>query len=184
MIVSNAEIVSISTSMTKTGLILLGSIAFVIAGIWIIYLSRSKSSSILVFLLSLLGFVSISFFGICGLYSLTRLFDTQPGLVLDSEGIIDRYSAVSMGRISWQDIRRIDITNVESQRFLTFYTTNPQKYLQRGEFVQRKMNALNYKLYGSPIHIASNSLKISFGELTDLVFRYYDRYGLDSQNRV
>ena len=182
MIVSDGEIVSIPTSMTKTGLTLLGSIAFVIAGIWIIYLSRSESSNILVFLLSSLGFVNISFLGICGLYSLTRLFNTQPGLVLDSEGIIDRYSAI--GRISWQDVRKIDVTRVENQRFLTLYTTNPQKYLQRGGFVQRQMNTLNYKFYGSPIHIASNSLKISFGELTDLVFRYYERYGLDIQNRI
>ena len=180
MIVSDGEIVSIPTSKLKTGLMLLGSIAFVIAGIWIIYLSRSESSSILVFSLSLLGFVSIVFFGICGLYSLTRLFDTQAGLVLDSEGIIDRSSGVSVGRILWQDVRKIDVTRIENQRFLTFYPTNPQKYLQRGGFVQRQMNALNYKLYGSPIHIASNSLKIGFGELTDLVFQYYERYGLDS----
>ena len=73
---------------------------------------------------------------------------------------------------------------MESQKFLTFYAINPQVYLQRGGFLQRQMNALNYKFYGSPIHITSNSLRISFGELTDLVFQYYDLYGLDSQNRV
>ena len=90
MIVSNGDIISIPTSKIKTSLILLCSIAFVVAGIWIIHLSRSESSTILIFSLLLFGFISISFFGICGLYGLIRLFDTQPGLVLDSEGIIDR----------------------------------------------------------------------------------------------
>lgn len=184
MVASNGEIVSIPTSKLKTSLILLGSIAFVITGIWLLFVSRSEQSSILIFSVSFIGLASIIFFGICGLYSLTRLFDTQPGLVIDSEGIIDRSSAVSVGRILWRDLRRIDVTRIQNQKFLTFYVINPQKYLQRGGFLQRQMNALNYKLYGSPIHIASNSLKISFGELTNLVFQYYDQYGLDSQNRI
>ena len=183
MVVSEGEIVSIPTSKTKTSLMLLCSIAFVVVGIWLLFVSLSGSSIILIFLVSLISFASIVFFGICGIYSLIRLFDTQPGLVLDSEGIIDRSSAVSVGRILWQDLVKIDVIKVENQRFLTFYTANPQKYLQRGGFLQRQMNALNYKLYGSPIHIASNSLKIGFGELSDLVFQYYAQYGLDSQNR-
>lgn len=91
MIVSDGEIVSIPTSKTKTSLMLLvASIAFVIAGIWLLFISLCESLIILIFLLSFTGFVSIVFFGACGLSSLIRLFDTQPGLVLDSEGIIDR----------------------------------------------------------------------------------------------
>ena len=178
MVASDGDLVSIPTSKSKTSLILLASIGFVIAGIWLLYVSRYEPSRIVSFFVFLIGFASISFFGICGVYSLIRLFDTQPGLVLDSEGIIDRSSAVSLGRVSWRDLRRIDVTRIQNQKFLTFYLKNAQKYLQRGGFLQRQMNTLNYKFYGSPIHISSNSLKISFGELTNLVFQYYDQYGV------
>ena len=175
MVLSRDEVVTIYTSKFKLLTILLLSLGFVVLGVWMLYMSRFETA-ITLFLLRIIGLASIVFFGLCGLYPAIKLFDTQPRLVLDSVGIIDRSSAVSVGRIPWQDIRKIDITQVERQKFLTFYVIEPQRYVQRGNFLQRQMNALNYKLYGSPIQISSASLKISFGELNNLVLEYHHRY--------
>ena len=182
MVSLHDEAISIYTSNTKTFLMLLCSIGFVAIGIWILRIPKTVIYESI--FANIIGLSSIVFFGLCGLCFASILFDRQPRLILDSTGIIDRSSTVSSGRILWSDIKSIDVTQVQDQRFLTFYVTNPQRYLQRGGFLKRQMKALNYKYYGSPVHITSNSLKISFGELTDLIFQYYDRYALDSQNRV
>lgn len=176
---SGSEVVRIKTSKLKITLLLLGCIGFVVAGIFMLYEARSASVADAIFL-NTFGFLGVSFFGLCGYYGFIKLFDTQPGLILDSIGITDRSNAVAMGRIAWQDIRRISILHVEGQRFLTLHMRNPQQYLQRGNFLQRQANKLSDRFYGSPVHIAAGTLKISFGELTDLVFRYHERYGSNS----
>ena len=180
MVSLHDKVISICTSKTKTVLILLICVSFVVIGIWILRLPHvAIFESIFA---TIIGFTSVSFFSLCGFYCVTRLFDNRPRLILDSTGIIDRSSAISAGRILWQDIRRIDVTQVGSQRFLTFYVTNPRRYLQRGGFFERQMKALNYKFYGSPIHISTSSLQISFGEFSNLVFEYYDRYSSNDFN--
>ena len=178
MVLPEDRVLSISVSKFKLVLLLLGAIGLVASAIWIFYLSGYEPVYISIWVRSVSLFC-IVFFGLCGLYSIKKLFNTHPGLVLDSAGIIDNSSAVSVGRISWQDLEGINITWIQGQRFITLYVTNPQKYLQRGGFFKRQMNALNYRFYGSPIHISANTLNISFGELIDLVSQYYERY-LDS----
>ena len=181
MISSPNDVVTIYTSKLKSLGIIFLSLCFVVAGVWMLYMSRFEAANTS-FLLRIIGLASIIFFGFCGLYPAIKLFDTRPGLVLDSVGIIDRSSAVSVGRVPWQDIHRIDVTQVENQRFLTFYVRDPERYVQRGNWIQRRMNALNYKYYGSPVQISSLSLKISFGELNSLVLEYQHRYASNNFN--
>src|SRR5437764_14021730 len=45
----------------------------------------------------------ILFFGLGSIYGWRKLFDTAPGLIIDSEGLIDNASAISAGRIPWSD---------------------------------------------------------------------------------
>ena len=179
MVSSNDEVVTIYTSKLKiTGLLLI-SLGFVAIGAWLLYLSRFEIIGAS-FLLHLVSFSSIAFFGLCGLVFAIQLFNTRPSLVVDPIGIIDRSSAVSAGRVPWQDICEISITQVENQRCLTFYVIDPQKYIQRGNWLQQRAKNLNYKLYGSPIYISANTLKISLGELHSLVLNYHHRYAVNN----
>lgn len=175
MVLPENRVVSIPVSKFKLVLLLLGAVGCVASAIWIFYLSRYEPVHILI-LVRTVSLFCIIFFGLCGLYSTKKLLNSNPGLVLDSAGIIDNSGAVSVGRISWQDLEGINITWIQGQRFITLYVTDPQKYLQRGGFLKRQVNALNYKLYSSPIHISANTLNISFNELIDLVSQYYERY--------
>ena len=176
MTLLNDSVVHIPTSKLKVVLILLGCIGFVAAGIFMLYMARSEPIAIAIFA-KVFGLLGIGFFGLCGFVISIMLFDTQPRITLDPIGIIVRSSGTAVERVAWEDIRRIDVTQVESQRFLTFQMKDPQRYLQRGKLWQRQLNRLSYHFYGGPVHISAGTLKISFGELTDLVFQYHERYG-------
>lgn len=177
MVLPKNRVVSIRVSKFKVVLLLSGAISLVASAIWIFYLSHYEPLHISISI-RIVSLFCIIFFGSCGLYNTKKLLNSNPGLVLDSAGIIDNSGAVSVGRISWQDLEGINITEIQGQRFITLYVTKPQKYLQRGGFFKRRINALNYQLYGSPINISVNTLKINFDELTELISRYYERYSL------
>ena len=178
MVLPEDRVLSIPVSKSKLVLLSLGAVSFVASAIWIFYLSRYEPLYILVWVRTVSLFCII-FFGLCSSYSTKKLFNSNPGLVLNPLGIIDRSSAVSVGQILWQDLDGINVNWIQGQRFITLYVTNPQKYLQRGGFLKRRINSLNYQLYGSPINISVNTLKINFDELTELISHYYERYSLN-----
>ena len=178
MVLPEDRVLSIPVSKFKLVLLFLGAISFVASAIWIFYISGSEPVYILV-LVRTVSLFCLIFFGLCSLYSIKKLFNSNPGLILNPLGIIDRSSAVSVGQILWQDLDGINVNWIQGQRFITLYVTNPQKYLQRGGFLKRRINSLNYQLYGSPINISVNTLKINFDELTELISHYYERYSLN-----
>ena len=178
MVLPEDRVLSIPVSKFKLVLLFLGAISLVASAIWIFYLSRCEPVYVLIWVRTVSLFCII-FFGLCSLYSIKKLFNSNPGLVLNSVGIIDRSGAVSVGQILWKDLDGINVNWIQGQRFITLHVTNPRKYLRRGGFLKRRINALNYQLYGSPINISVNTLKINFDELTELISHYYERYSLN-----
>ena len=175
MTIDTTQSITIPLSKTKIILILLGAIAFVAGSIWLWAISGSQSryNPYYVRLIAVMG---TGFSSICGVYGFVKLFDSRPGLIISPAGIDDHSSGVSAGHIPWNEIVGIDITTVSGQKFLTFLVEEPSKYVERGNFIKRKLNAVNLRFYGSPIQILSNSLKIDFQELTELVDQYYNQY--------
>jgi hypothetical protein len=160
----------------KILLLIAGSIGFVAGGIFVFSISESQMQCDPL-IAKIGGILGVLFFGLCGLCGIIKLFDTKPGLILDSEGIIDNSSGVSAGRIPWNEIIDINTTVVANQNFLVFHVTNPEKYVGRGNYFKRKINAANLKYFNSPIHISANTLKNDFDALTELILGYYQKYG-------
>src|SRR5947209_986342 len=52
----------------------------------------------------LAGIAGVIWFGSVLVWSATRLFDPKPALIIDSEGIVDNVSVLSVGGIPWQEI--------------------------------------------------------------------------------
>ena len=181
MVSSQDEVVTIYTSKLKSLAMVSLSLGFVTIGVGLFYMPFLEPINI--FLLLIVHATSlfiIILFGSPGIYAATRLFDKKPALVLDSVGIIDRSNAVSVGRIPWQDIRKVNVRNVRGYKFLTLHVANSQRYVQRGNFFQRQIHAFNHKFQGSFIEISSSSLKISFSKLSKLVVDYHHRYTSNS----
>jgi hypothetical protein len=117
----------------------------------------------------LFGLAGILFFGSILAFSVRKLFDRKPGLIVTSGYIEDNASGVAAGMIPWSEIRGISIATVQAQQFLTIHVTDPEKYVERGGVLKRMMNRVNLKHFGSPVHIPATTLDIDFDDLATLV---------------
>src|ERR1051326_4197417 len=90
-LVSRMEKLIIKNSRWKHVLLLIASIGFVVAGIWMII--RGKP----------FGWAAIVFFGSAIPIFVWQIADSRPRLVIDERGVLDR--ALGVGLIAWGDIR-------------------------------------------------------------------------------
>ena len=92
--------------------------------------------------------------------------DNKPGLIIDQTGLTDNSSGVSAGQILWSDIEDISVLEIHRQKIIMLQVRNPQDYIDKQTSgFKRKMMQMNYKMYGTPLSITSNGLKVSFDEL-------------------
>jgi hypothetical protein len=174
----------IELSRTKLVLLILGAFAFVVAGVWLLSLDAAEIRSGRGFRFFFndptvvygAGLASILFFGACGLYGLRKMFDKKPGLVLNSDGIVDNASGVAAGFIPWSEVIGSGVVEIQKQKMLVIGVRDPQKYIDRGGALRRAMNRANSGMTGSPIAIPSVTLKINFSELVSLFNRYQQKY--------
>ena len=171
----------IELSKVKVLLLIVGALAFVALGIWMLQLDSTWIESQRRFnspaLVHGVGVASIVFFGLCAVAAVMKLFDRKPGLVLSSTGILDNSSSASAGLIPWSEVQGFDVLKIQRQRLLIVKLVAPDKYVEVGSAVKRSLNRMNLKMCGSPIAITSNSLKINFDELLDVCNSYLSQYG-------
>jgi hypothetical protein len=166
--------VEIPLSKKRIILILLGSLAFVAAGIWFVVKPATfsdsgplRGSTVVV---TVVGVAAILFFGLCAVYAMRKLPDNKPGLVIDASGITDNSGGVSAGLVLWTDINGLSVITVQKQKFILLHVKNPNDYIERQTgLIKRKMMQMNFKMYGSPLTIGANGLKIDFDELLKLI---------------
>lgn len=165
---TSGQRIEIPLSRKRIFLMLLGSLMFVAIGLWFVITPPTISNSYWgnPEKLAIVGCASIVFFGLCVFYLFRKLSDNKPGLITDQTSLTDNSSGVSGGQILWADIEGISVMEVHKQKLIMIHVTNPQDYInkQTSSF-KRKMMQMNYKMYGTPLSITSNSLKISFDEL-------------------
>jgi hypothetical protein len=174
----------IELSRKKLVLLILGSCAFVVAGVWLLSLDAGEirygrgfrfffNEPTVVYGA---GVASILFFGVCGLYGIRKMFDKKPGLVLNSDGIVDNASGAAAGFIPWSEVIGSGVVEIQKQKMLVIGVRDPQKYIDRGGALRRALNKANSGMTGSPIAIPSVTLKIDFSELVSLFNRYQQKY--------
>jgi hypothetical protein len=171
--------IEIPLSKSKLSLMLIGAIAFVALGFWLLsyqptsgdppWMNRPVCVSA--------GTLSIAFFGLCSVLAVKKLFSTLPGLIISDEGITDNSSGLSAGPIPWKDILSVQTTTAVNQRFILIMISNPQVQMDRQtSSLKRKAMAVNYRTYGTPICISANGLKCNFNELYGLLTESVIRY--------
>ena len=166
------QVREIPLSRTKLILASFGSLIFVGLGFLFVikperFVSPFMRTPALIFIG---GLASIIFFGLCLFFITKKLGDNSPGLVISEEGIFDNSSGVSAGQIKWTDIEDISVIEIHRQKLIMLHVTNPQDYIDKQTSgFKRKIMQVNYKMYGTPLSITSNGLKISFSELLSLL---------------
>jgi len=158
--------IEIKLSKRKAILTFLGAVMFVVVGIWMIDIGDNLPKyPAMVFTGT--GLISIIFFGAAGLYIFYKTFDSKPGLIIDDEGIYDNSNASSAQLIKWGQIRGLKIEQVMSTKFILIDIHDPKDFMANIGGLKKKMMMGNYKMYGTPISIISNSLKCD----TDYLFK-------------
>lgn len=177
----------IELSKAKLILIILGSAAFFLLGIWMlshdaqeIESSQKYNSTLFVYGIA---WIAIAFSALCGFIGIKKIFDNKPGLIISAIGIEDNSSGFSVGLIPWEDITGISQYEVQSQSFVSILVADPDKYAVRGNLIKRMANRTNIKMCGTPLNIASNSLKISHDELLTVLTDYYQEFGKGSEEK-
>ncbi|WP_271764832.1 STM3941 family protein [Aquimarina algiphila] len=164
--------IEIELSKKKIFLLLIGALVFVILGVLFImspglFASGFFRNSEIV---RIIGIVAVGFFGLCLGFAVKKLFDNKMGLIIDQNGITDHTNATSVGLIEWNDITGIETVQIASTKILMLLTDQPDKYIERAKnTLSKRALKANHKMYGSPLSITSNSLKIKYDDLEKLI---------------
>ena len=134
-------------------------------------------------LMKMTGILGALFFLATGIYGCAKTFDAKLGLIIDDSGILDNTNAASVGLIRWPDITKITTEKVASTRFLLVYVTNPEAYIKNTNGLKRKLMEGNYKMYGTPLSINSNTLKCNFSTLEKLLNDKFDVFKHNLEGR-
>lgn len=176
----------IELSKWKLGLVVAGALAFVLVGVWMLGL-ESKAVEGSQFddpeSVGVIAWAAIAFFGLCTVVGMKKLMSNRPGLVLTSRGFMDNSSGVSPGMVPWSEVTGIKEYQLQGHRFVSVMLDNPEDYVNRGNTLKRMANRANLKLTGTPVNIASTSLKITYEDLFELVNKYYELNRLRSEIR-
>jgi hypothetical protein len=160
------ETISIPLSKRKLVLMTAGSWVLLALCGWNILAHDVPANGLLDRMFSGIGFL---FFGCCGVFAAWKLFDKQPGLIIDSEGIVDNSSSIAVGRIPWAEITGFGISKVFGVKLITIRVTTPEKYIGVRGFVRAWINSMNMKMTGSPINISEGILETNFDGLLNLL---------------
>ena len=180
------ERIEIPLSKAKLVMMLSGALLFVAVGCWFVLDPPAIRNAFWgnPTRLAVLGYASIIFFGFCAGVLIRKLPDKKPGLIIDGSGLIDNSGGLSAGRILWADILSISILEIQRQKLLMLEVKNPEAYISRQRSLfKRKGMELNHRMYGTPLSITANALKVPFGELFDLLQRRLEeKRGVDGQD--
>lgn len=160
--------IEISLSKKKIILLAIGALAFVIVGVLFIIKPEvfvQHHNIISITRVRTVGIASVIFFGAVAIYAFWKIRDKRVGLIIDENGIYDNSNSLSIGLIRWEDITEIRTEEIHSSKFLLIYVSNPEAYLNKAKGFRKKLMQMNYKMYGTPLSITSNTLKYNFTAL-------------------
>ena len=147
----------IKNSRWKHVLLLIGSVGFVAAGIWMVTQGNS------------FGWVAILFFG-CGLpIFIWQIVDSRPRLIIYHHGVLDR--TMGVGRIAWGDIETAYMRSISGNDFICFELKDPEKYLQKLSKVKRAMAGANRGLGFTDFNLNLVGVDVKTEEVFELVIK-------------
>ena len=174
-----SDVLVVPASRVKTAILVMIGAAFVALGVW--FLSRDASDiasrdhfNSPAFILGL-GIVMVVFFGACVVVAFWRLISSKPSLELGSEGV-RIFGISSTIFVPWREVDGLSVYEIHRTKMLVLHLTDPEKYIESGSRLRRSLARANFELCGSPIAIASSTVKMGFGEMQSLFETYLRRY--------
>lgn len=147
------------------------SLLFVLVGILMVVLAPQADSPGEGVLLTVIGVISILFFGFCLWLYIRKLVIHTPLLVISEEGITDQASYASAGLIRWEEIADIGTMSMANQHFLCIFTHDPNLIVNRLTGFQRMLMRMNKGLSSAQAHIPLKLLSCPLPRLMEEIER-------------
>lgn len=168
---------SIPLSKTKLFFSFIGAVLFTVLGYVMFFYLADIQDRFAPWYVKGGGLLTMIIFGPFSLFHLKQLFNSEMGLVINEQGVIDRSGPNGVGLIQWKDMTDIKIFQIKSTKILVLLVSNPEFYIEHAPgTISRKLMQMNWKLSGSPINLASAGLKCSFSELETWIQEGWERY--------
>ena len=82
-----------------------------------------------------------------------------------------------MALLNGEDISQIRTLEIASTKIMMIDTDKPEKYIERAKNgLSKRIMKANYKMYGSPISITSNALKMKYDDLEKLIHQEFKKH--------
>ena len=147
---------------------LLGA-GFVTIGVWLVGgLGLDHPDGIEV---TVIGWVSIAFFGACAIAALLRMRDAGVVMRVDDRGIW--WKQLSDAIIPWSEIEAVGVVTIHHQKMLGLAVPDPARY--RRKAIKDRLAATNEALTGYPLCLTVAGTDRSFADLLDAVTRHMAR---------
>jgi hypothetical protein len=153
-------------SRIRVALMLAGSIAFVLAGLWLVGAFGTPPSTSLK--AAVAGWAGIGFFGLCSVVLARRLFQAGVEIRIDANGIYWR--RWSDQTIPWNAIARISTGEIRRQRFVCLFLIDPRAFPSQG--IAGKLAGANAAMGFGDIALTATGTDTSFDDLMAAIERF------------
>jgi hypothetical protein len=101
--------------------------------------------------------------------AIKKIISNNPGLVIDSRGVMDNMNLSEIGIITWDNISRVDIVKHQYSYFIIIGLKNIDSVLSRLENNRLRLAKNNIQVFGTPLAINVSNLKIDKFELLEIL---------------
>ncbi|WP_281231661.1 STM3941 family protein [Flavobacterium gelatinilyticum] len=171
--------IEIYSSKKKSFLLLIGSLLFVIGGIWMFMdaenLTGFRSRSPM--LLKGIGIISVLFFGLGFCLAIKQLIKNKLFLIIDNYGINVDPKKNSSKIINWNNIKGFSEIKIQSQKMVLIKVNNPDFWIENEtNLIRKKLTQYNLNEYGSPFCLSAISMEINHAELMKILNENLKKY--------
>ena len=173
------EKTEIYSSKKKSFLLLVGSLIFVVGGIYMFmnaenftgYRARNPLFT------KGIGIASVLFFGL-GIYvSIRQLIQNQLILVIDKIGININPKKSPSEKIEWKNIKGFSEIKIQSTKIVIIEVNNSNYWIEKEEnVIRKKLMKFNVNNYGSPFNLSANSMQSNYVELMKVLNENLNKY--------
>ena len=157
------EKIEIGRSRIKTFFLLLGTVGFIIGGVWII----ASDTNILE---KIVGGIGILFFGAAIPIGIKKLITNETAIELSKKCLIIEPQSNKKYALPWDKITRFDEISIKGAKIILINVSNPEDWINREtNTIKRKMMQFNLNNYGTPFNITSSGLKVSHKKLLKML---------------
>jgi hypothetical protein len=167
------ERVRIRLNRTAVALLALAGLAVTAAGAWACAWVPLVFGAPL--WLMIVGWFSVSILGLVTVLLVRRFFSRRVGLVIDRHGITDQMSYLGTGKVRWADIKRMRLRSILGIKFVVIHVYDPQRYIKRGNFLQRCLKAMNGVAIGRPVTLTLFLFDAPADQIMSAVSHFFDQ---------